>query len=399
MITFELTEDLAMIQRTALDFATEKIRPANRAAEAAGRVPDEIAQQFIELGFSMVDISADAGGLGLGLVGRTVVEEALAFGDLAVAMGMPGPSALGPVLALLGNDSQRQRWLSPLLEGGRGAIAWNDAKPRAGELATIAIEQPDHSWRLDGMKSEIVAGDRATAIAVFAQAHHLDGKRSPAAFMIDPKSDGVRVGAPGHQLGLDAARVVTMTLEHVHVSAKERLEGAGDQFESRTIEAIARCGVVGAARATGLARAAFETAREYAEDRKAFGKPIAHFQGLAFLIADMATRVEVMNSFVRRAAVAMDAGEEARVELAAMAIAECHEGAMFVADNAVQVLGGSGFIRDFPVEKWMRDAKAHMAYALPHQLCDLIVGRRALESSAFSFAEDAPMPGLQPVMI
>jgi alkylation response protein AidB-like acyl-CoA dehydrogenase len=148
-----------------------------------------------------------------------------------------------------------------------------------------------------------------------------------------------------------------------------------------------------------LASAAFEFARDFAEQRTAFGKPIAHFQGLAFLIADMAITTEVMGCAVARAASAFDLGEAEALKFSAMAIAECHEGAMFITNNAVQVLGGSGFIRDYPVEKWMRDAKAHMAYGIPRQLCDLIVGRLALNDAELSLSEDAPMPELQAVML
>src|SRR5262249_55259029 len=170
-------------------------------------------------------------------------------------------------------------------------------------------------------------------------------------------------------------------------------------FDRAVAEMFTRIGLVGAARAVGLAQAAFDFARDYAQGREAFGKPIAHFQGLAFLIADMATRVTVMRTTVQRAAWGFDSGEEDGPQLAAMAIDECHEGAMYVTNSAVQVLGGAGFIQDYPVEKWMRDAKAHMAYAIPHQLCDLLVGRLALDGTALSMIEDAPMPEIQPVLI
>jgi hypothetical protein len=177
------------------------------------------------------------------------------------------------------------------------------------------------------------------------------------------------------------------------------LSGADDRFDRAVMEMLTRIGLVGAARSVGVARAAFEVAKSYAQERQAFGKPIAHFQSIAFLASDMATRVEVMRTTVQRAAWAFDQGEEDALKLAAMAIAECHEGAMFVTNSAVQVLGGAGFIQDFPVEKWMRDAKAHMAYALPHQVCDLFVGRLALEGSSMRLEEDAPMPEMQPVLI
>lgn len=407
MITYEISGELEMFQTTARELAKSVLRPKYREAEDAGRVPKELIDQYLELGLAAVELPESYGGLGQGLVARAVIEEELAYGDIGIALAMPAPGAFAQAVLALGTDAQKSSLIAPLVENnGRGVIAWSEVKPKPGTFSTVADEEADGGWRINGVKCEVVLGDEARAAVVFARAHFKDGRVRPAAFAIaidpsevnDPKR-GIRFGARVESLGLNAAQTCEMTLEDVRVSAAQRLSGADDRFDAAVMEMFARIGVIGAAREVGMSRAALESAREYAAERQAFGKPIAHFQGLAFLVSDMATRVEVMRTTVHRAVWAFDHGEQDAVKLAAMAIAECHEGAMFVTNSAVQVLGGAGFIQDFPVEKWMRDAKAHMAYAMPHALCDLFVGRLALDGGAPLLEQDAPMPEIQPVLI
>lgn len=352
----------------------------------------------------LVDVPESYGGLGQGLVGRIVVEEELAFGDLGMALALPSPSPFVTAVLALGTDAQKEQLIPKLLESKkRGALAWSEVKPKPGTFSTLAEEQKDGSWRLNGVKSEVVLGDRAGAAVVFARAHYLHGATAPAAFAVELDSlkanNSARASSRIEGLGLAAAPCVELTFEGALLPATARLAGADDRFDRAVLETLTRIGVTGAARSVGVARAAFEYARGYAQERQAFGKAIAHFQSIAFLASDMATRVEAMRTMVQRAAWAFDQNEDDAIKHAAMAIAECHEGAMFVTNNAVQILGGAGFIQDFPVEKWMRDAKAHMAYAMPHQACDLLVGRLALEENTFRLEEDAPMPEMQSVLI
>jgi alkylation response protein AidB-like acyl-CoA dehydrogenase len=401
MITFGLSSELDLIRTTARDFSMNLLRPKNRDAEDAGRVPDDLKAQYLELGLQAVELPEALGGLGLGLVARTLVEEQLAYGDLGLTLGMPSPGPYAAAVMLLGTEAQANALIPPLLESNkRGAIAWTDVKPKPRTFSTVAEEQADGRFRINGTKSEIVLADEAHAAIVFAEARRKDGRVHPAAFHVDlPQAKNVRFGPRVGSLGLCAAPVCEMAMEDLYVGPEARLSGADERFEERVVEMFTRIGLVAASRAVGLAQASLDFARDYAQGRQAFGKPIAHFQGLAFLVADMATRAQVMRTTVQRAAWAFDTNEDGAPKMAAMALAECHEGAMYVANNAVQVLGGAGFVQDFPVEKWMRDAKAHMSYAMPHQLCDLLVGRQSLEGSAFSMIEDAPMPEMQSVFV
>ncbi len=402
MIDFSLSEDLRLLAKTAEDFARGELRPALRDVEGdpGGATYQKLAARYAELGLGLVDVPESAGGVGMGLVGATTIEEALAFGDPGIALAMPSPLPYVRAVLALGNAQQHAALIPRLVESGkRGAIAWSEPRPKARGFATTADALPSGKWRIRGVKSEVVLGHLAGGLIVFAEARQGTSARRTAAFAVDADTPGVKFGAPIEGLGLGAAPTVEVTFEDVEVGDDRRLLCAGDRFDAAVVEMLLEVGLVGAAREVGLARASLELAREWAQDRKAFGKPIAHFQGLAFIVADMATTLEVMRALVQRAAWAADNRADDAAKLAAMAIAECHEGAMFVANNAVQVLGGSGFMRDYPAEKWMRDAKAHMAYALSHAGCDLFVGRAALEGGPPSLLEDAPLPEIQPVLL
>jgi alkylation response protein AidB-like acyl-CoA dehydrogenase len=405
MITFELSADQQMFKSTVREFARGEIRPESRAAEESGRIPQRLSDQYLELGLAALELPEACGGLGQGLVAKTLVEEELAYGDMGIALAMPAVGPYGAAVMALGTDEQKARLLSDLIaRAQRGVIAWTELEPKPRSFSSAAEEQEDGRWRINGVKSEVVLGDEAGALIVFAEARLRDGSVRPAAFHValnpvEIRQSGVRFGPRREGLGLNAAPVVDITFEDVLVEAEARLSGADDRFEASVAEMFTRIGLVAASRAVGLAQAAFDFARDFAQNREAFGKPIAHFQGLAFLLADMATRTEVMRAMVQRAAWAFDSGDADAPKHALMAIAECHEAAMFVTNNAVQVLGGAGFIQDYPVEKWMRDAKAHMAYALPHHLCDLIVGRLAIEGGPLTMEQDAPLPEIQPVLV
>lgn len=398
MITFDLDEGQALFAKTASDFARERLRPHARSAEADGRAPDALAAQYTELGFGALDLPESVGGLEQGLVTRAIVEEALAFGDLGLTLAMPEPGAFAAAILALGDEDDQARHLAPLVaSSGKGGVLWSEVKPRARTFSTVARQEGD-AFRIHGRKAHAVAAREVASFVVFARMERA-GEVRPAAFVVPADAKGVRVGDPVRGLGLLAAPTCEVTLEDVVVDADQRLAAADEGFDRRVVSMWSRIAIVAAARSVGLASAAFEHARAYAAEREAFGKPIAHFQGLAFLLADMATRVEVMRSIVHRAAWAFDTGAKDATKYAMMAAAECHEGAMFVTNSGVQVLGGAGFVRDHPSEMWMRDARTHMTYGLPVALADLAVGRRALGDDDASLEEDAPMPELQPVMV
>ncbi len=389
MISFSIDGELEAFQHTAREFGAQVLRPQGRAAEARGAAAPEIARQYSALGLAGVEYPEAWGGLGQGMVARVVVEEALATGDLGLLLAMPTPGAAGAAAVALGTPAQAQEIVAPLLaEGGRGVLGWADGAVRPGTFATVARRQDD-GWVLRGSKRHLPLGHQAQTLIVLAR---VEGE-GPAAFVVSPKAPQKPPRAPWAGLAFHAAPLVDLALNDVWVAKEARLAGADTNFEAALGRLVAQQSLVVAARAVGLAAAAFDAAHGFAAERVAFDKPIAHFQSIAFLVADMAMRLEAMRALVRRAAWAFDHEDPRATERAAMALAEAHEGAMFVTNAAVQIHGGAGFVDDFPVEKWMREARAQMSHVMSYGHCDLLLGGRALGHAPS--LEDAPLPELQ----
>lgn len=356
MISFEPSEDQQLARGSVADFAAT-LRSRIRLFEKARALPDDVRKTAFELGLGMAGLPEAAGGSGLPLTTVVLIEEALAYGDPAAPFAVPGPGALGTALAELGTAEQAKATLARLQGPDRfGAVAWGEPKPhpsRAG-LVTVATKDGD-AWRLTGNKTYVVNADLAEELAIFAQIDEAAGWNGLGAFVVSKHDAGVTIGPRSRTLGLDAASFGSVELDGARTSA--RLEGNGS-FVAATVRLFAKEGLKIAARCVGLSQAAFDTTHEYVETRRAFGKPIGHFQAIAFTLADRAMDVEAARGLVWRAASLWDqADEKAALHASAQAIAFAKEAAMRCGDDAVQLHGGAGFIRDYPVEKWMRDAK------------------------------------------
>lgn len=367
MIQFSPTDDERQLQELAREFAQRRMRPALRDAEAAGGAPAEVAREFHELGLAAIGIPEAAGGLGLGLVAQALVWEELAAGDLGLALALPGPGMALPFLATLATPDQQRMYLAPFASEGGAPGA--DGSPRRAALATAGLvpdaEGPlglprarptDQGYVLDGALPMVTPAPADLYLVPAA----LEGAAGPppwAAFAIPGDAAGLSVSAPVAKVGLEAVPTAHLTLEECHVESRQLLGlDAPPGALQRALDAVR---VLCAAQAVGLARAAAEYAARYAAGRKAFGQPIAQFQAIAFLAAEMAMEVEAARALTWRAAWLWDTGKDAAVA-AAQALMQASQAAMFCTDNAVQTLGGHGYVDDHPVEKWMRDAKAHM---------------------------------------
>jgi alkylation response protein AidB-like acyl-CoA dehydrogenase len=387
MIRFSPTDDQKLMVDSVAQFARTVLRPKIRDFERERALPEAVRWTAFELGLGVVALPEDAGGAGLGLTTAVLLEEELAWGDPAAGFGLGGPAAFGFAVTELGTAEQAKAALAPFTgDGGHarfGAVAWGEPKAnreRAG-LSTTAKKEGD-GWRLDGEKAFVVNADRASAFVVFAEVEADKGWRGLGAFVVDAGAKGLTVLPREKSLGLDVASFGGLRLEGVVGKESARLRGgaggaagAADAtgFDAALVRFFAKNALVVAARSVGLSRAAFEVTREYVDGRKAFGKPIGHFQAVAFTVADRAMDVEAARGLVWRAAAAWDAYERARAEAAdgaalqtlereallrsAHAIAFAHEAAMRCGDDGVQLHGGAGFMRDYPVEKFMRDAK------------------------------------------
>lgn len=382
MISFEPTGDQKMVRDSVAQFAERTLRPRIREFEKARGLPDDVLEAAHAMGLPMAAFPEAVGGAGLGVVTQVLIEEELAYGDPGAAFALSGPGAYGWAALLFGGPEAGKRLIAPFAGEGAhrrfGAVAWGERKAapdRAGmtTLAERVAERAGAGWVLRGEKAYVLNADRASSFIVFAQVDAAKGWDGLGAFVVPRDAKGLRVLPRVDTLGLDAASFGGVALDGVEVPDNARLAHAGDP--KRLAAFFATQGLLVAARGVGLARAAFETTRDYCEQRKAFGKPIGHFQAVAFTLADRSMDLEGARAMVWRAAALWDAvakaaeGADERAALlhSAWAISFALEAAMRAGDDAVQLHGGSGFMRDYPVEKWMRDAKQL-------QLCAMTAG-------------------------
>jgi alkylation response protein AidB-like acyl-CoA dehydrogenase len=365
MIDFEPSDEQRLVRESVAEFAKSTLLPRVREVERARAVSDDVRRLAHEMGLGLVNVPESAGGQALGMVTSVLVEEELGAADAAAAFGLPGPAAFGAAVAELGSEAQIAAHLSDFAgaDGHErfGAVAWSEPAPnktRAGFSTTA--ERTDAGWVLRGKKAFVTNAHLADRFLVFAQVDADKGWGGIGAFVV-PRGDGVVVGARHDTLGLDAADFGEVELTGAVVPDDARLVGdAGDAgFTRAALRFFAKRALVVAARAVGLARFAFELALEHCENRTAFGKPIGHFQAVAFGLADRHMDVESARWLVWRGAAAWDgkAKEERALHATAQAAAAALEAAMRTADDCVGLHGGSGFIRDVLAEKLMRDAK------------------------------------------
>ena len=391
MISFEATEDQKLMVESVAGFARNTLRPKIREFEKERALPEAVRKTAHELGLGLVALPESVGGAGLGMTTAVLLEEEVSWGEPSAGFAFGGPGAFGFAVLELGTTEQAQAALAPFTaDGGHarfGAVAWGEPKAsrdRAG-FTTTAVKT-DAGWKIDGTKAYVVNADRADRFVVFAQVDPAAGWRGLGAFLVDKGASGLSILARETTLGLDAVSFGGLTLSGVVVPDSARLLGGAD-FDAALVRFFARHAVVVAARGVGLARAAFEVTREYVDGRKAFGKPIGHFQSVAFTIADRAMDVDASRGLVWRAAAAWDAydagdknakDEKECLLRSAHAIAFTHEAAMRCGDDGVQLHGGAGFMRDYPVEKLMRDAKQLGLCGLTAEHADQLAGAIAL---------------------
>ncbi len=364
MISFEPTEDQRLISETVLEFAKTTLSPRAREFEQAGAVAPDVRRSVQEMQLALAAFPEEMGGQSLGLLTSLIINEELALGDPAAPFGLPGFGAF-PLAALELGGARTQELLQPFSaegDGAFGAVAWSELKahPSRAGFSCVARET-DAGYQLDGQKAFVGNANLADCFIVFAQVDESAGWGGLGAFVVPRNTDGLSVGERHRTLGLDCADFRSLELQAVKLPGAARLapELSAEEFTRAVVRFFAKYSLIVAARQVGLSRSAFETAREYCDIRQAFGKPIGHFQAVAFTLADRHMDGESASALCRRAAWCWDSGKpEAECLLrTAQAVAHAHEAAMRCADDAVQLHGGAGFMRDVIVEKMMRDAK------------------------------------------
>jgi len=357
VIDFEPSDEQKLIVETVQQFAANEVRPQARPCDESGKLPDAVLAQAHELGLVANALPEDAGGGGerSAVTGALVCEE-LAWGDLAIAAAILSPALAAFPLADHGSDAQRKERL-PAFCGEHfvpGALALCEPDLRADVFrpATRARRDGD-AFVLTGRKCLVPWLDGGDVVLVSAGAD--DG---PALFCVPRDAEGL--GAERERLmGIRALPTAALRLEDVRVPAKARLPGGEEALR----DAVARGRVAGAACAVGVARAAFETARDYAKEREAFGAPIASKQAIAFLLANMAIEIDGLRLLVWKAADALDRGRaESAARQAALCRQQAESKALEVCDGAVQVLGGHGYIREYLPEMHLRNARGFASF-------------------------------------
>ncbi len=396
-MTFRLTEEQLEIRAMARDFARGELRPFASDWDARRALDPGIFAKLGELGFLGMRIPEEFGGLELGLTTYLLVLEELAWGDAAVALAVAIHS--GPVTSLLlkyGAERQKERFLTGMA-GGEILAAFALSEAGAGSdaraLETRATRN-EGGWLLTGTKKWVTSGERAGLVLLFAKENEGEAIH---AFLVEPGLAGLSVGKREATMGLSALETVELVLEEVQVGPDALLgeEGKGFSYAMEALK-VGRLGI--AAQAVGIGRAALEHARRYSQERVQFGRPLAEFQATRVKLAEMAHRLTAARALALCGAQALEAeqggeGEEgaglgvldpeapAPGALAAMAKIAASEAAVWITDEAVQIFGGYGYMRDYPVEKLLRDAKGTEIYEGTNEILRLIIAKDVLEAS------------------
>jgi acyl-CoA dehydrogenase len=378
-LLFELTAEQREIQALCREFAQREIRPISLAVdEADTETPWDIWHKAAELGITAYMLPEEYGGGGMtDVFTQCLVQEELCWGCSGIGNLITSGGFFAEPILELGDDEQKRRYLEPLCTGDPPLAALATTEPDAGSdaaaMQTTAV-RGGGGYLLRGQKTWISNGGVAEYYVVFATVAPGTRSKGVTAFVVERGDRGVSFGAPMRKMGQRAIINAEMFLADVEIPEERRLgeEGQGFYGLMRTFD---RSRIVLGAAATGLARAALEYATEYARTRIQFGKPILEHQAVGFRLADMATRVDAARLLVWRAAKAIDAGNEVPKE-AAMAKLFASETAMSCTWAAVQTLGGWGYSREYPVEKWMRDAKLEEIEEGTSDIQRLIISRR-----------------------
>lgn len=376
-----LTEMQEQVRDMARGFADEMIRPVAEALDRDERFPDELYQEMAKLGLFGIGVPEAMGGPGFDTLTYSIVMEELSRGYASVADQCGLVELISSLLVRHGTDAQR-KLLAPIL-AMQTKVAYCITEPEAGTdvsgIRTTA-ERDGDGWRLNGGKIWIHNAPVADLGFVLARTDKEAGNRGMSIFIVDLHAKGVERGPKEHKMGQRASQVGALTFTDVRLGPDALLGDAGRGFHM--MMSVLDKGRVGiASLAVGIAQAGLEAAVEYAGTRKQFGKAIAEFQGVQWLLADMAKDIEAARLLVQSAASKIDRGQDATK---ACSIAKCFAGDMAVARtaDAVQVFGGSGYIRGFEVERLYRDAKITQIYEGTNQIQRMIIARELLKKGA-----------------
>lgn len=383
MASFSLTEEQQILKDQVHDLAQSLMREddKHRKYEKSGQVDGDLLSTYKEMQLALVEIPESLGGVGMGALGAAIVQEELAWGDCGATLGLPGPGLLTSAVLALGSEAQQKSLLSPFVEdaGRRGAVAFVEpASVYDPAEFTTTWTKKGAGYVLNGKKALVLNGGIADTTIVFAaEAGKSASWENLKAFVVQKSNGGLKVGARRATMGLRAATFADIELAGCEVAEGDVLAGSvRENFQK--FYAMASAGYSG--RNTGMARAAIEAAKEFCVSRVAFGKPIAQHQGLSWYLVDMMMGTEVARLAAWQNAYQYD-NDMLDPTIAHRACMVTDQQALVTCDHAIQALGGAGFIQDFPVEKWSRDARTHTMLGHVHPVSKTALGAMLMNST------------------
>ena len=377
-VSFALTDEQRELRRLAREFSEREVRPKAAEYDEQSTHPADVIAKAHEVGLMNPHIPEEYGGLGLPGFDGMLIGEELAWGCSGIAVSIVANTLGAAPVMLSGTEEQKRRWLPPLVETPI-LCSFGLTEPNAGSdvsgIQTTAVREGDE-YVINGSKMFITNAGHADWLVVFASTDKSKGHRGLSAFVVPTELDGVVIEKHLDKMGQRATDTSAIAFGDVRVPAENRLgdEGEGFKIAMRTLD-FTRPGT--AAGAVGVAQAAFDYSVEYAKTRVQFGQPIAMNQGVNFLIADMATEIEAARLLVWQAAWLIDEGRRATLH-SSFAKRFAADTAMKVTTDAVQIFGGYGYMKEYPVEKLMRDAKLFQIYEGTSQIQRLVIARDVL---------------------
>jgi acyl-CoA dehydrogenase len=374
-VSFALSDEQRDLRALAHDFAEKEIRPRAAEYDENQTHPADVIAKAHELGLMNIHVPEELGGPGLSIFDGILIGEELSWGCSGITVSIIVNTLGAAPVILAGTEAQRREWLTPLLEEPL-LCSFALTEPNAGSdvsgMQTTAVRQGD-DYVINGSKMFISNAGHASWMVVFASTDKSKGHRGLSAFVVPADADGVTVEKHLDKMGQRATDTSALAFQDVKVPAGNRLgeEGEGFKIAMRTLDHTRPGTAIGA---VGVARAAYEHSVEYSRERVQFGQPIAMNQGVNFLIADMAAEIEAARLLTWQAAWLLDQGKRATLQ-SSFAKRFASDTAMKVTTDAVQIFGGYGYMKEYPVEKLMRDAKLFQIYEGTSQIQRLVIAR------------------------
>jgi len=375
---FDLNEEQIEIRDMVQRFTALEITPKAEMWDETSHFPREIYHKMAELGLMGMTTPEEYGGSALSRLSNTLVYEELAKGEMATAVGLSVHNMVTGSIARFGNHEQRHRWVLGLASGqllGAFSLSEADSGSDAASLQCKA-ERNDDYYILNGTKMWVTNGGEAEIYLVLVRTSTGIGASGISCFVIEKGTPGFSFGKSERKMGLHSSPTRELIFANCQLPASNRLGEEGQGFKIALSSLDGGRINIGAI-AVGVAQAAFETACNYSHQRAQFGQPISNFQGIQFMLADMAMKIEAARLLVYQAAYKLDEGQNAGM-YASMAKCFATDMAMEVTTNAVQILGGAGYVRDYPVERYMRDVKVAQIFEGTNQIQRVVIARSLL---------------------